>query len=85
MTEATRKAVSLYMDLTRKDEAVCKNCGQKITRWTLPQMGVFKDEEAWYHVCKNPEGLKHLSIHSANDPELGQETCYHAEPKETPK
>jgi len=78
--ENTREAVSSYMDSTKKEEAVCKNCGQKITRWTLPQCGHFSEHEAWYHVCVDPVGLNHFSLHTANDCETNP--CYKPEPKE---
>jgi hypothetical protein len=84
MSEETRKAVNFHMQATQTNvEAVCKNCGQKIIRWTLPQMGVFKDEEAWYHVCVDPDRLKHVRFHTPNDSETDK--CYSPEPKEVSK
>lgn len=80
MEEQTRIAVSDHVEATRKDEDVCKNCGQKIARWTLPQCGHFPEHEAWYHVCIDPVGLRHFSLHTANDNE--QKTCYSSQPKE---
>lgn len=73
MNEGTINAVN--------EEHTCKNCGQKIVLWTLPQMGYFPESPAWYHVCVDPQGLGHFSQHTANDPKLGEETCYKPQPR----
>ena len=85
-------AISLHMILTEKapiKEVRCANCRQKITRWTLPQPGHPEDEgEAWYHLCVDPIGLKHLYLHSTNDYEQKEKNirgfwkgeCFRAEP-----
>ena len=71
-----QQAVNLHMELTRQGEAVCKHCGQKITKFLLPFSG--QTELSWYHLCVDPKRLGHLRLHTAND----SGTCYNPEPEE---
>jgi len=69
--EETWAAVSLHMLATRQGEGICKNCGQKITKFLLPYSGL--TEPSWYHLCVDLVCLRHFTVHTANDPAWNRE------------
>ena len=71
-----QEAVNFHMALNKKEESICKHCGQKIAKFLLPFSGL--TEPSWYHVCINPKQLRHFLLHTCND----ANTCCNPEPIE---